>query len=439
MPPDAPSPPEPATLTREQLLEALDTEIKNLAATQSAAGWNQWAILGALAAVFWAALGSWEKGQFVLLNAALLALVFSYTVDFLSRTLNAVDSSPLPSRPTANRFLSWSRLLGSTRSALLFQAAKSSAYVAIAWSFDSAFLWPIRLLVPLGIAFTLLALGLSLWPECPEFPRENRLVPRWALSFGRIIGGVVEVVTLGGLWATVYFDAQRFTTADVRLGLLASAILYLVGLWVDTRVPATFLRALRALRQSLAYGRIPLTEARDHADLLLIGGTLAQTVQPHVNTLVSKLDRAREAVQQVTQLMEGYSALVQELQQQPERNPEIEAKWAEAKLCPAKVVAALRDAQSRVKDAKSQSEDLAARLALLTRTSGEAPAGIGELLEHAKASIERFEAPLRQVQGTLDELGAKLAPASIPPTPLPPAPSTVSAASSAPQPATATS
>src|SRR5579872_2578513 len=52
--------------TREELLAALDVEIANISSERAAAGWNSWAILGALAGLLWLFIDSWEKKNYEL-------------------------------------------------------------------------------------------------------------------------------------------------------------------------------------------------------------------------------------------------------------------------------------------------------------------------------------------------------------------------------------
>ena len=64
-------------LSKDQLLDALDNEIAKISATQAAAGWNQWAILGAIAALLWLLIDTCEKGRFEIHNVLFLTLALS--------------------------------------------------------------------------------------------------------------------------------------------------------------------------------------------------------------------------------------------------------------------------------------------------------------------------------------------------------------------------
>lgn len=308
-------------LSREQLLEAIDCEIEAVASERTATGWTYWAIFGALAALLWVAIDCWERGFFLPNNVLLLAVALSVTVDSLGSTIASLDTS-LVSIPTAKgRFHPVARLLASARSGILFHLCRHAVTMAVLTLLEARLLWPTQAYVVLIANSGLLAFAhlLCLVPPPGNLPGAPLSPPRhlrWVGSAIAVLFAALSYAAPPAAWGVVWLNSGHLSPQDLRLALLCTAVLFLVSLAVESRVSTTRLNGLRTIRQNLAFARSSLSEAQTQADLLLIGGSIGQLLQPEFQELVtaferldSSLARTRDATRSELALAEQLAAL----------------------------------------------------------------------------------------------------------------------------------
>jgi hypothetical protein len=285
-----------APLTREELLNALDADIAAVTSERSAVGWTFWAILGALAALLWLGIDRWDKGQFTSTNVLLLTLALSITWDTLRVALSSLDASPIYTSPATNRFRPWTRLFASARSAIIFFALKQASFITALLFLKWRISWPAGAFPLLVATFSLhlfaclLILTISLvdFPAMPDSAFKPRTWLQRALS---AVATALSLFAPVACWGVVWLNSSNVTTYDTRMALICAALLHLLGLAIETSIPKSRLTGLRTIRQNLAFGRTPLPEAQTQADLLLVGGTIAQVLQPQFNELVVVYER----------------------------------------------------------------------------------------------------------------------------------------------------
>lgn len=312
-------------LTREQLLEALDKDIETITADQSATGWNYWVILAALSALLWLALDAWEKGHFIVPNVLILTMAITITWDWLRKMALQLDSSPLAKTQISNRFLSLTGLLGSTRTNIVFVLLKQVFFLAVVFFLRSPFLLWLRIYYCLSIVIILLYLLVSYLDDFPEIPSEGINAAGWLQSTSLVLITVIPASAGILVWGIVWYYADVITTEDWRMGLVFSALIYLISLAIRNRVPTHFLNAYRIIRRNLAYGFIALEEARNQADILSIGGTLDQTLFPYLKRALNATERTETAFRRARQKVMDFASSVYEWASLPE-NPEAREK-----------------------------------------------------------------------------------------------------------------
>ena len=276
-------------------MEALDTEIARISDLQAAAGWNHWAILGALAALLWLALDTWESGNFILRNAFLLTVAISMTWKVIRSCLGMLDTSPLPASQMSNRYWSISVLLGMARTNVAFSLIKAAGFFSIVMFLTSPLLWILKVNFGADVLLCAGALGISLWNDFPEISSvgKQKHLPEWVLR-GLVLFSIgIPYFMCFAAWGIIWLNLAGLTSHDLRLALLASALLFLMTIAVETRIPMIYSQAFRTIRQNLAFDRTTLAEAQVQIDILLIGKTLTQALQPHYSKLMAALDDAR--------------------------------------------------------------------------------------------------------------------------------------------------
>lgn len=395
------SKPEKLALTREQLLEALDKDIETIAASQSAAGLNDWAILGALAALLWFALDAWEQGHFILRNVLILTLALTITWDWLKRMAEQLDSSPLAEIQMENRFWSLTGLLGSTRTNIIFDLAKKSFFLAVVFYFKSPFLLWLRICFCMEVVGSLLALAISYWDDLPEISRENKYLPHWAMR-GILIFSTVLPASVGVFaWGIVWLNAVGITTHDWRMSLVFSALIYLMSLAVLNRIPTHFLNAYKTIRRNLAYGHISLEDARNQSDIISIGGTLDQTLSPHLKKALNVTERAEIAFHRARQKVMTFADSVAEWANLPD-SPETKEKQIKSVKHQQELFDELDKGNELLNKANKLWEKFEARFQHLAATSPEPVKSVESLVGQMKTKTKEMEMSFNQTKELLD-------------------------------------
>lgn len=390
-----------AALTREELLEALDKDMETIAASQSAAGLNDWAILGALAALLWFALDAWEQGHFVLRNVLILTLTLTITWDWLKRMAAQLDSSPLAEVQMENRFLSLPGLLGTTRTNIIFGLAKKSFFLAVVFYLKSPFLLWLQIYFCMDVFGSILALAISYWGDLPEISRENKFIPRYAIRAGLVFTAVLPAGIGVFAWGIVWLNAAGLTTHDWRMGLVFSALIYLMSLAVQNRISTHFLNAYKTIRRNLAYGHISLEDARNQADLLSVGGTLDQTLSFHLKRASNVTERAEIALHRARQKVMTFADSVAEWANLS-ASPETKEKQAKSVKHQQELFDEMDEGTELLNKAKKLWEKFEARFQYLAATSSEPIKTVENLVGQMKVKTKDMETAFTQTKELLE-------------------------------------
>jgi hypothetical protein len=283
-------------MSKDQLLDALDNEIAKISANQTAAGWNQWAILGAIAALLWLLIDTWEKGRLELHNVLFLTLALSFSWDILRQSVACFDSPPNKRSNQKPRFYSLNSILAATRSAILFQSLKYAALFLIAASLKTKFLLIPQIYIGVIVVTGFFALMISLCENFPEQPSKPNKILHRVQRVIVVFFCALEFSSVIFVWGYCWLIHDTISIPDVRFALVASGIVYLVSLAVNNRVPTVFLESFQTIRHELTFDRISLQDAMVQTDLLLTGKTLSQALQPHFNKLMDTLKEAHSCL-----------------------------------------------------------------------------------------------------------------------------------------------
>jgi hypothetical protein len=125
--------PGPAALKREELLSALDAQIKYITDDRRSAGWTRWAIWGALATLTWLATDLFNQPELSLSQTALLALGVFVLWRFLEMVVTLFSPSTRASlAPT--RFRIFAEVISSARLELVVSVARYALILfALVW------------------------------------------------------------------------------------------------------------------------------------------------------------------------------------------------------------------------------------------------------------------------------------------------------------------
>ena len=221
-PPNIPEKPTTETkLTVEQLLGALDTQIKFESDSQRNEGWTRWAIWGAIATLVWITSGLWAQSGFDISRAAIASLLLFVLWKFLEELKwILLPNSRMEIGVCPTRFLPAADAIHPLRPEIMVTLIQ---YILIIGALAYFKLWGQWILwVYATIAFIgALVMLFSGWLLI-GFPGK--------VSIGNIIKGLTGLqlacLATSGLQIskTIYPDVSNFSLADVRFALAANAI-----------------------------------------------------------------------------------------------------------------------------------------------------------------------------------------------------------------------
>lgn len=274
----------PPALTREELLSALDAQIKYITDERRSAGWTRWAIWGALATLTWLATDLFNRPELSLPPTILLAIgIFA-----LWRLLEMVVTLFSPSTRASiapTRFRIFAEVISSARLELLVSGVRYLLIIfALAWfGFHH-----VTLMWMYAVAALLFNGGVFAYGFLPlAFPTKHQS----RVIFENLPAFIAMGVLLGAL-IQVALELKQFTPglnlSEVRLAFVFNAVAHLFNWLASDTSAAPLLEQLKQIRQDLAFGRIPLDEAARHADVALTGLKLTEALHPPVSTALTR-------------------------------------------------------------------------------------------------------------------------------------------------------
>lgn len=267
-------------LKKEELLSALDTQIKFEADSQRNEGWTHWAIWGAIAALIWIATDLWVQPGLEISRMVIVSLLIFVSWKFLEAIIWAL----LPSSHiviNSVRFRPSADTIHPLRPAIAVAVVQYALILSALGYFNMwslCFLWAYAIVAFLGCSSMLIFDRLTI--GFPEQVKTTTIIN--GMVFLQLIclfcTGFQIVRFAITSWAT-------FSQADFRFALVLNSGTFLISKLVTANSTEHLLSKLTQLRQHLAFGRIPLKDAIEKSEELLTGITLEKLLRPLVNAI----------------------------------------------------------------------------------------------------------------------------------------------------------
>ncbi len=303
-------------LSRSEILAAIDYEIAAIEKEQTSPGWTKWTFYAGFATLAWIAIAEVSKKDFAIADAALVVILFSIFADlaeFIVKTLRPSSSKP----STINRFTLSSLELAGSRLNLFGKALRIVFLLWVYFFLRGSLLgfqsnWFVGFYFIL-LFFSLFGFGLS-YLGFPINPRHEP--PVWA----KVVLHVAYIVPL----SIAFYDACHcllnslsvFSASDFRLGLIATAFLWLMPIALDHIAQNNpLLGTLKNVRRDLAFDRIDLDVALRQADIALDGMRAEDYLQSDVKSVLQCGDSASKSMRDLQDRIKQAHDLVQSLEQ----------------------------------------------------------------------------------------------------------------------------
>ena len=213
----------PEELKREQLLDALDTEIANVQSVMSATGRTRWALTLSVSGLLWLGLQTWEAGIFSLRNVILLAVALTFLWEFMLKVRGSLDSALLPP-PARGRFITLNNVLGALRSTIVFHILKLSGLLAMIYWLALPELSLLKWCCVLNLALILICFVMS-YVNMPPIPALDAPSKIRYMAWGREwLAWLCRIaIATSSVWVLYNYGAH-FSAADLRLGIIITLI-----------------------------------------------------------------------------------------------------------------------------------------------------------------------------------------------------------------------
>ena len=272
-------------LTREELLSALDAQIKFVTDERRSTGWTRWAIWGALATLTWLATDLFSHPHLALPATALLAL----GIFVLWRLLDMVATLLSPSTraiAAPTRFRIFADVISSARLELVLSGARYLLILFVLGWFGFHNIPLLWVYAAFALLFNVTVFAYGFLPFA--FPSKQQ---KSSLFFENLPSLIAIIVLLGSL-IQVGVELQHFTSelnlSVVRLAIVFNAAAHLFKWLASDSTSAPLLEHLKQVRQDLAFGRISLDEASRQADVTLSGLKLTEVLHPPVSAALTR-------------------------------------------------------------------------------------------------------------------------------------------------------
>jgi hypothetical protein len=290
-------------LDREQFLEALDSEIAHLESARASTGLTRWGIIVSLSALLWLGLQILGESHYQLKNVAGLTIALTILWDILAKVIVALDAPMVSRQPVRGGFISLTQMIGAARSLLLFVGLKEGLLLVAAFISNLPGFTVAQVYLAAGFLLTAIGFVFTYVDILPIPVIEPHTKGRSYAICYQSISWLARVVVAGSLVWAIFKLRSTFSTDDVRLGILATACLYLLSLLVHDRFSTNYLAAFRKVRQNLAFNHISLDEAREQADLLTtFGGTTTATIHREPEEILASIDAIRSQFRKIESL-----------------------------------------------------------------------------------------------------------------------------------------
>jgi hypothetical protein len=292
-------PNEVKSISPEQLLNALDTQIKFEADSQRNEGWTRWAIWGAIAALVWIATDLWRQPSLEFSRMVSVWLLIFVLWKFLEELIwvispyTRMEIGPTRFRPSADT-------IHPLRPAMMVTTMQYLLILCVLGYFRHWNQWFLCAYACVGFVGS--ALMLCLGTFIIGFPEK--------VSTKAIINSVtfLQLSCLGvagwRISKVIYSSLGSFSLADVRLALVLIAFVFLVSRLAMSTPSEILLSKLTQLRQHLAFGRISLSDAYVRSEELLGGVTLDKLFSHLVRPILDEEAKLQARLAEAKQVLD---------------------------------------------------------------------------------------------------------------------------------------
>lgn len=290
---------EPPTLSTQQMLEAIDTQIKFEADSQRNEGWSRWVIWGSIAALLWIAIDLWTKVNPNLFRGMLLALFVFVSWKIVENLIwfllpdSRIEIGPI-------RFKSVTDTVHPLRQEMAVVILQYSLVLFGLIHFKMTGQW-------LLLGYALAAIGGSICAFISGvmiigFPINLKIGT--TLNISTCVNLICLIAINCQILIDVHSNHDSLTNTDVRLALVLNAIAFLMSRLVATASSEHLLKKLTQLRQHIAFGRISTFEANKQAEALLTGMTLKELLSPLIKEACSEAEKLSPILAEIQQLLD---------------------------------------------------------------------------------------------------------------------------------------
>lgn len=268
--------------------------------------------------------------------------------------------------------------------------------LALVAGFTFEVAWVVRAALIASMVAPVLTLTHAYWPVTAiEWTIESAAIPKMNRRGYAIIGGLIVVVCMIGALAAigacmaVHSNYTLYTMETLRLFLVFIALV-LVANRVAWRIgEANVLGRLVAVRDEVQFGRISPELGLARARLMLIGGDLADFVQPELEAVASNMAVMRRAM---ATLVEFTCAMGEAFGEAPGESIPTAAIWKKTGFGPER----LKELQSEIASAQRDWDGIHSRLRKKANLAAWSLGGPNEALKPVMDELDRQARIMRE-------------------------------------------
>ena len=287
----------PTQLSRAEVLDVLDREIRNLSDEKTRHGWSNWGILLGLAGMAWALLRYFEDPYVDWRHVALIYVNACLIIDVLLLAFPAKAEDVLTIR--GPRFHQPACFL-TNGPATVVHAGHYVVLMTLAClcRFPVSQATHVALLVAyIGKLLIVLAGAFMATVTLPLLI--NRARPTWVTATAVVLVAVLYLMlpalALRGYANSLATSLQSLHPADARAAVLCLALVYLLLYWSSRAPQSPLIRPLKALHRELSFCHIAPSKAARQAEALLLGMQLEQVLQEELAAFAESTARYVDA------------------------------------------------------------------------------------------------------------------------------------------------
>lgn len=397
-----------ASISRNDLLSAIDSEIQQRESSLSHHGINVWGIGAAIVALLWAAVNEAIQTTHTLSQTVLVFYAGQLALGSLMGSFTGNLGKLLVLPQPYSREVSFRRLLmqtGIDPKIILDFIAESLGLLAV-----SIYLCVhgFRLLGFLGVLFYLFVFLMLLfaWILCRlSAPLPARTVTKdrkWLTramvwSFVGFLA-LSEIVVFSEVWRAW----PNIAKSDIRLGVILAALLVFFGFARRFAYPPRDLYALRALRTRLAFGLIDVAAGKREAEDLLLGPPKNHYLLVKADAAIAALNERIRICEELAKSNEWLISIADRLKAAPsDKALQSEAASQYAKVF-RKMLEAVKAQEIQLQNAKTQSSQLKTRTEFAKGLLDISPGEVEEIMNSVRDTGKASDEAMRRFRDRMD-------------------------------------